>query len=488
MIEHMFVEGGGIARPGPASTGSGDRLEARCESERGHAQGEGELPQAPTEWIEREVGELAAQIAAATCRWLELIGELDRRGAHEAWGFHSCGAWVAWRCSIAPRAAREHVRVARALAELPAVRKRFGRGELSYSKVRAITRIATPQIEAELVEMARYATAAQLERLVRGYRRAASREDAQAAHRDRYLAHEWDEDGCLLLRARLSPEEGALVLKALEAGREAIRADEEADRVASHGGSAGPQGGSAGPKPRQGGSAGPEPARRVNGADALAAVAESALAGGPAARPAAERYQVVLHADAAALGGDDEHSGCRLYDGPAIPAESARRLACDASLVAMLHGADGKLDAGRRTRAVPPAMRRALQARDEGHCQFPGCENRRWVDAHHIHHWARGGETKLDNLVLLCGHHHRLVHEGGFGVRRDAGGKLRFTRPDGRTVPPVPRPTRGSDGALRARNHEAGLRILPGAAMPLGRGEPFDRGIAVEGLLARAGP
>ena len=148
-----------------------------------------ELSDAPIEWLEREIGELAAHIAAATCRWLELVAEFERRGAHETWGFHSCGAWVAWRCAIDPRSAREHVRVARALEGLQAVRECFGRGELSYSKVRAITRIATPEIESELVEMARWATASQLERLVRGYRRAISLESAEAAHRESLPHH-----------------------------------------------------------------------------------------------------------------------------------------------------------------------------------------------------------------------------------------------------------------------------------------------------------
>ena len=133
-------------------------------------------------------------------------------------------------------------------------------------------------------------------------------------------------------------------------------------------------------------------------------------------------------------------------------------------------------------------MRRALDDRDEGRCRFPGCENHRWVDAHHIVHWARGGETKLDNLMLLCGHHHRLVHEGGFGVTRKGDGSLVFRRPDGRVVPSVPSPSRGNCAELQSRNREAGLDITPRASMPLGRGEPFDRELAVAGLLARAGP
>jgi len=456
-IEHMFVEGGARARGSVEAVGR-------------------ELADAPTEWLEREIGELAAQIAAATCRWLELVAEFERRGAHEAWGFHSCGAWVAWRCAIDPRSAREHVRVARALEGLERVRACFGRGELSYSKVRAITRIATPEIESELLEMARWATASQLERLVRGYRRAVSVDDAEAAHRERFLATEWDDDGSLIIRGRLSPEDGALFLKAIEAGKEAIHEREVADAVCSQGGSAEPEPGAA-----------VREHPRVNRADALAEVAERSLAGGSAPRPAAERHQVVIHAEAQALAGISEAAGCAVEDGPAICAESARRIACDAALLPLLHGPKGELDVGRRSRVIPAAMRRALQERDEGRCRFPGCENRSWVDAHHIVHWAHGGETKLGNLVLLCGRHHRLVHEGGFEVARKPDGSLLFRRPDGRVVPTVPSPAHGSASDLREGNRAAGVDVLPGALRSLGRGERYDRGLAVEGLLARAG-
>lgn len=500
----MFVEGGGRKAPraggvDSGGAGVGDPVAAAPGQDAG-------LREAPTEWIEREIGELAAHIAAAMCRWLELVAEHDRRGAHEAWGFHSCGAWLAWGCSIDPRSAREHVRVARALGELPAVREAFSRGELSYSKVRAITRIATAETEAELAEMARFATAAQLERLVRGYRRCVSPEQAGRLHEERHLSCEWDEDGSLYVRGRLAPEDGALFLRALEAGEQAVR-ERAAEREGgpAQGGSAEPtgkgeepppQGGSAGPaggvkEALQGGSAEPRPSRGARRADALAALCEGALAGGRQMRSAPERQQVVVHVDAAGLAGDEEHAGadeCRIEDGPAICTETARRLACEGSLHSILHRSDGSLSAGRRTRAVPAAMRRALEARDEGRCRFPGCENRRWVDAHHIRHWARGGETKLDNLVLLCGHHHRLVHEGGFGVTRRADGELRFHRPDGREVPTVPSPTRGDLGELRAWNRAARAGPQPNSLLPLGRGEPFDEELAVAGLLARACP
>jgi Domain of unknown function (DUF222)/HNH endonuclease len=167
----------------------------------------------------------------------------------------------------------------------------------------------------------------------------------------------------------------------------------------------------------------------------------------PSGLTGGERYQVLVHVD-----GD----GCAIEDGPGISPETARRLSCDASIVAMAEK-DGKpLSVGRRTRSIPPATRRALVARD-GRCQFPGCERRRFVDAHHIRHWAHGGETSLDNLVLLCRHHHRHVHEGGHRLVRDPDGQLEFRRPDGALLsrapqaPALPRiPLARGPGAGRA--------------------------------------
>ncbi|CAN5434303.1 hypothetical protein BH20ACT15_BH20ACT15_00970 [soil metagenome] len=160
-------------------------------------------------------------------------------------------------------------------------------------------------------------------------------------------------------------------------------------------------------------------------------MSESLLARGVETRSAADRAQVVVHVDAGALAGPTESPArCELEDGAPVAPETARRLSCDAGRVEILEGADGPLDVGRRTRTVPAAMRRALSSRDGG-CRFPGCENRRWTDAHHIVHWAQGGETSAENLVQLCRRHHRLVHEGGFGVDRGLRGELRFWRPDG---------------------------------------------------------
>src|SRR5436190_14635066 len=157
-----------------------------------------------TERLDAEIGELAAHINAATARFLLLVAEFDRRRAHWEWGFGDCARWLSWRCSLAPRAAREHVRVARALEGLPLVRAAFCRGERSYSKVRALTRVAGEADEADLVRIALEATAAQLERVVGAYRGVLSLEDAVEAERRRSLSYRWEDDGSLSFSGRLS--------------------------------------------------------------------------------------------------------------------------------------------------------------------------------------------------------------------------------------------------------------------------------------------
>ena len=188
----------------------------------------------PLELLEREIMELAAHIHAATCRWLVLVGEFDRREGSAQWGCKSCSQWLSWRCALAPAAAREQVRVARRLRELPGIRAAFGRGELSYSQVRALSRVATPELEEGLLELARHATAAQLEVVLRAYRGVVARElsAAERTHGERYVVCEHDGDGALLIRARLPAEEGALVVAALEAARDSLRAGSTRSRSA----------------------------------------------------------------------------------------------------------------------------------------------------------------------------------------------------------------------------------------------------------------
>lgn len=285
--------------------------------------------------LEVELATLASHLYAGSCRWLELVGELDRRGGFAGSGCSSVAEWLAWRCALTPRAAREHVRVARCLPELPLVDAAFARGELSYAKVRALTRVATAGNEEELLELARALTAAQLERAVTAYRRVTTAEarDLQES------AVFFDADGSLAVHGRLAPEDGALLLRALDAMRDARWN-------------------------RERGSAEPRPARQASNAEALVALCEAALASPDASRPGGERYQIVVHADEAALSGDGE-GGCELDDGAALAPETARPFACDASTVRN----------GRKTRTIPPALRRALRTRDRG-CQFPGCDDR----------------------------------------------------------------------------------------------------------------
>lgn len=424
---------------------------------------------APIELIERELEELAAHINAGCARWLELVAEFDRR---EGWGGSGCRStseWVAWRCALNPRSAREHVRVARALADLPGIAAAFRSGELSYSKVRALTRIADAGSESGLLELARHATAAQLERMVRAARRVTAAE-ADDQHRASFLRWCWDdEDGTLRVEAKLPPDDGALFLRALEAARDALyeqrrgEAEERADERDR--GSAEPSGRSNAP------AAVPSPSN----AESLTVMAEAALARPPTGLPGAERYQVFVHVDAATLQ-SDASGECAIAAGPGIATETARRLACDCSFVTLVERDGEPLSVGRRTRSIPASIRRALVARD-GCCQFPGCERRRFVDAHHLEHWAHGGETSLENLALFCRHHHRLLHEGGFSVRRGRDRRLRFRRPDGALIelaPSLPQPRPGT---------------RPRASVPLltGSGEQMDLAACVDAVLtARA--
>jgi hypothetical protein len=204
--------------------------------------------------------------------------------------------------------------------------------------------------------------------------------------------------------------------------------------------------------------------------------------------PAGERYQVIVHVDHDAL--PEEGTGLRshLEGGPRVSAETSRRLSCDCSVVRVHQGVDGEiLNIGRKSRQIPPAIRRALHLRDQG-CRFPGCTQHRYVDGHHVIHWSDGGETSLDNLVLLCRHHHRLVHEGSFSVTRE-GKAFRFRDPTGALMPAAPRrelPPEGGEQTLRRVHARQGLDISPHTAVTAWTGERMDLSLVVEQLCRRA--
>jgi hypothetical protein len=363
----------------------------------------------------------------------------------------------------------------------------MARGELSYSKARALTRVACAQTEECFLSIALHGTAAHVEKLVRHYRRA---QEAEALSREarqqatRKLTYFYDEDGSLILKGRLPAEIGALVVKALDAAvNDAAVSVPPVRDVSAETPARQSEGGVVVVQVSD-----EQPSWGARRADALGRMAESFLQHGAEALSSGDRQQIVVHVDVETL--REGGAGlCELEDGPSLAVETVRRLACDASIVSVVENERGEpLNVGRKTRSVPPAIRRALNARDRG-CRFPSCSNARYVDAHHIHHWAQGGETKLSNLVRLCRFHHRQVHEGRVVIQRLDDGAVRFLRPDGRTFDSVaPEHTRAlSDWReLPAAHERQGIHIDKKTATTRWRGEKMDYGLAVGGLLHRA--
>ncbi|MBB6093651.1 hypothetical protein HNQ60_002532 [Povalibacter uvarum] len=429
-----------------------------------------------------EITELTGHLNAANHRWLMLIAEFDRREGWSDWATQSCAHWLNWKCGVDLGAAREKVRVAHALQELPKISEAMQKGQLSYSKVRALTRVADRNTEEYLLQIAMHGTAGHVEKLVRHFRRATeaeelSREVAQQVNRS--CTYQWDDDGSLVLKARLPAEAGALVLKALEAalGEIPIEADDPAAEPVDV--SAETERCAVTPAFRLSPS--------VRRADALALVAESFIANGPAALTGGDKHQIVVHVSAETLR-DRQAGRCEIEDGAGVSAETCRRLACDCSLVHILEDERGSvLDVGRKTRSIPPALRRALNARDQG-CRFPGCCNGKYLDGHHIEHWANGGATKLSNLVSLCHFHHRQVHEGGVLVQILDDGALRFFKPDGESLdsvaPGYSQPL-GDWRQLPAHNERSHIRINASTAVTKWQGESMDYGLGVQVLMER---
>ena len=449
------------------------------------------------------IAELAARINSAEARMMTLIAEFDRRGGWKDGGYSSCAEWLAWRIGTKIGTARERVRTARALERLPQTADALKHGTISYAKVRALTRVATPEREAELLEFARAGSAAKLERTVRMWKklsRDAELTAEQARRRSRTFSVFVDGDGMYVVKGRLEPEVGAVLTRAVEAASDALFRREEGAGSGSHEGDARGAGGSGRSVGREAADARPEPKQRR--ADAVGLLAERALAAGfgggerresegdvdevggdldeldgaqttesnaalrgvPAetrganaenagntsarvgSGTRAERYQVMVHCDAATLAAEGEPGRSDL-DGIRVSAETSRRMACDAAVVAMVHAKDGSmLNVGRRTRTIPPHIRRALEERDRG-CRFPGC-GCRFTEAHHVKHWADGGETSLGNTLLLCRRHHRAVHEGRVKVSVNSDGTVLFFTPKGRMLvdaPSRPKAARGGE-------------------------------------------
>jgi hypothetical protein len=441
--------------------------------------------------LEAEITELWGHINAAEYRFLKLLAEFDRCEGYARHGLGNTAHWLNWQCGIGAVAARERVRVARALVSLPKTSAAFEKGQISYSKVRAMTRLATPENESALLNIALYGTAHHVESLVRRYRRARRAEEAarsEELHRDRYLRLYHVEDGALIIDGKLPPELGALVKRALEAVMTQLESDAKPDDGSDENKtqsnvSAETVLDTAVDESTREPVAEPIAARR---ADALVEIAQQAVGcRDHDIGSVADRYQVVVHIDEAALAEGNSHTTgreerCKVEDGPSLAIDTARRLACGGSLVGIVEARDGNpLDVGRRTRAITPALKRALKTRDGG-CRFPGCTHKRFTEGHHVKHWANGGETKLDNLITLCRFHHRLVHEGGFGLKATDDGVFVFTRPDGSRIGDVGPETRGAVLPLFETNQASGLDIDADTARCRWQGETMDYYTAAE--------
>ena len=484
-----------VREPTGASTVSTDAIPAASDS--GPSGDNDELRR-----LGERIAELAARINSAEARMMTLIAEFDRRGGWKDGGYSSCAEWLAWRIGTKIGTARERVRTARALERLPQTADALRHGTISYAKVRALTRVATPEREAELLEFARAGSAAKLERTVRMWKklsRDAELTAEQARRRSRTFSVFVDGDGMYVVKGRLEPEAGAVLMRAVEAASDALfRREGDARDGARSGRGVGCEAGDARPEPKQ---------RR---ADAVGLLAERALAAGFGAAPdrdaggslenaaapetpsvdeertslngegqtsyrgegqtsshgegqtssrdpstasrigsgtRAERYQVMVHCDAATLAAEGEPGRSDL-DGIRVSAETSRRMACDAAVVAMVHAKDASVvNVGRRTRTIPPHIRRALEERDRG-CRFPGC-GCTFTEAHHVKHWADGGETSLRNTLLLCRRHHRAVHEGRVKVSVNGDGTVLFFTPKGRMLVDAPRAPKAARGGER---------------------------------------
>lgn len=399
------------------------------------------MDQAPIDTFDNLTAQILAlsdHMQGTEFRFVDLIRRIE---ALKPWNdeMPDCAHWLNLHCDMDLVTAREKVRIARSLHELPLIEEAFRSGELSYSKVRAITRIAEWDTEAELVELARGTTAEHVSRLVRARRQAdhlAAPGAALNAWKHRYLDHHSASDGSVVFEGRLPAELGAIFLQALERAEDWMRSDDHE-----------------GPGPRfetrVPDEAVPERQQaQARRADAMALLAERFLAASPSADESlntADRFLITVHAPAEALpefGQVDPTDPPQFEDGSVAAPETVRRLGCDAAVVRILETSEGEpLDVGRKTRVIPPALRRALKRRDGG-CRFPGCTHTRFVDGHHIQHWVDGGATSLENLVSVCRFHHRLIHEGGYYVVKDDSA-FRFFRGDGFEVRALPR-KRGS--------------------------------------------
>ena len=343
-----------------------------------------------------------ADVGASQLRLLEAIAGCDRDGRWLADGCRDFAHWVSVQVGISNWSARRWVAAAEALPRLTQIRNALGAGTLSMDKVLELSRYATPETEHRLISWAKRVTPATIRRAA-DVAASPDREETIELDKSRHLDYWWTDDGRRLwLEGSWPSEQGAVIAKAIDrmAGRlPDIVVDE--DESPSF-----------------------EASLAMRRADALVALASHRIA----EDADADRATVVVHVDAETL--SSEHGGAEIDSGGVVGADTVRRLACDGRIEFAFHARGGRtVGVGRATRTPPPWLVRQVRQRDRG-CTFPGCDAHRFLHAHHIRHWGRGGSTDLDNLVLVCTSHHKLVHEYGWDVGLGPGDAVTWMRPD----------------------------------------------------------
>ena len=396
----------------------------------------------------------SGRIAAGEARLLALVAEFDQREAWAGQGLLSCAHWLSWKTGLSSGAAREKVRVARALVALPLVAASLGQGRMSFAQARALTRVATPDDQTRWVELCRFTTAAQLEKLVRGVARVRRSEadsaDPEAARWRRRVSTSYDADGNLRVVLTLPAQDGALVTAAFE------QVQAELDHNGGHRQDVSAETPTDADRPT-----------RASTADALLDMARRIL---DAASPTrARRSRAHLTAQVDPISG-----WARLADGELLPPASLGSVAGLATILAGLPGRGGpptvrpltaadlaRCDLDRSARLPGPALRELLAAVDGERCRFPGCTRHRRLHAHHVTAWSEGGGTNLANLVLLCGRHHTLTHVRGFQLVLASDRRLLVATAGGTPVPRHPDLPWRDPAALDADRRVVGGAITP---------------------------
>ena len=379
------------------------------------------LDDVPLERLEAEISSMASRLAVATATWLVWIAAYDRRGGWASWGAKSCAHWLNWQCGVSPRSAREHVWVARKLDGLAKVRSVFLAGELSYSKVRAICRVAVPDNEAGLIEMAMKTTASQLDRVVAKMPKPDDdNDDGETSRCD--VAFKHNHDGTVTMTLTAPVAEMAAVKKGVQLASSAVIGREHVE-----------------------GETKTETIDRLGGMHAIRSNTACQMLAGTSSPVRNVEPAVLIVADIEALNGNDPDAESTV-ESQLVDPEVVRRLCCDAKIqTALVDPGGAERATGSEQRIVPRRIRRLLLRRDHGMCQFPGCESEHRLHAHHVVHWANGGPTELWNLISVCDFHHHKVHEGGWNILPCIEGFV-FVDPNGQrfSVPILRLPTKAA--------------------------------------------